>query len=94
MIKIIGEVNGYLDYVVCFWLLFFKFYLNLFEKKLLKCLENVVNCIFERLKFKIFWGGGDMFLNFFSNFCLFWLVVWFGYGIGDVCIIIIWRLGL
>lgn len=58
LIKTIGEVNGHPDYVACFWLLLFKFHLNLLEKKLPKCPENAVNRISERLKFKISRGGG------------------------------------
>ena len=58
LIKTIGEVNGHPDYVACFWLLLFKFHLNLLEKKLPKCPENAANRISERLKFKISRGGG------------------------------------
>ena len=58
LIKTIGEVNGLPDYVACFWLLLFKFHLNLLEKKLPKCPENAANRISERLKFKISRGGG------------------------------------
>ena len=57
LIKTIGEVNGHPDYVACFWLLLFKFHLNLLEKKLPKCPENAANRISERLKFKISRGG-------------------------------------